>query len=77
MVALLWIVVGFGMLFLWLKGHWFGWVIAFVFVFFAAQIILTEKSETGGVVLARALVALLCTGVPCFVWGSLSQIRKQ
>jgi hypothetical protein len=76
---MLWFVIGVVVLCLWLKGHWFGWALAFVPILFATQIILNAARggdvDDIGIVVLRAVVVFVVTGVPCLLWGSASQWR--
>lgn len=78
MVAILWLGVGLGILYFWLTGHWFGWVLAFFPLFWLVQISLHQgpAADAPSTIFLRAVIVFICTGIPCALWGSASRWRE-
>ena len=79
MVTIFGLVIGVCCLYLWLTGHWFGWVLAFFPAALTIQIIFGSPSasiaETLFYLFLRCLGVVLVTGVPCLLWGTVAQNR--
>lgn len=57
------------MLFLWLKGHWFGWVVAFFPIAWLIQLFTVDNSDTPLVFATHMAGALAVSGMPYLIWG--------
>lgn len=78
MIAIIWLLIGGGVLYFWLTGHWLGWLLAFLPVFWVVQISLTSGhgADPTGTIAIRAILTLIATGIPCIAWGSISKARR-
>src|SRR5208282_1486679 len=65
----IWVAVGIGALYLWLAGHWFGWVLAFLASLWLLHSAFDAPDGAGTA--CRLLIGLAITGVPCVLWGSI------
>jgi hypothetical protein len=75
MIHILWFLIGLAILFLWLRGHWFGWVVAFFPIFWITQLFMGElQGDQPDAIIWRAIGVLLVTGLPCVLWGSFQRI---
>jgi hypothetical protein len=72
------LIVGIGILYLWLRGYLLGWILALPPAFWAAQMFLGEAhaDEPLGMIW-RAVVVLAATGIPCLLWGTASKRRNK
>jgi hypothetical protein len=78
MAQIIWFFIAVAVLWLWLKGHWFGWLLAFIRMFWIIQITWTSghNADDPGVAIMRAVGAFAIAGIPCLFWGSLAPSRK-
>ena len=73
MAWLLIIAGGLGVLYLWLTGHWFGWVLAAPPVWLVIQFLLQNPADTSFDKLMRAIIVFAAMGLPCWFWGSIAK----
>jgi hypothetical protein len=56
-------------LFLWLSGHWFGWVLAFLPVAWLFQMSTGDYTDPWFFIAGRLIASAFVTGVPYLLWG--------
>lgn len=66
--------LGLALLFLWLGGHWFGWLFAGPVVALLVQFFLQDPADTGSYKFMRMAAVFLLAGIPCITWGSLAKL---
>jgi hypothetical protein len=72
MIHVVWFLIGLAILFLWLRGHWFGWVVAFFPIFLIVQLFMSgPQGDQPDTIVWRAVAVLVVTGIPCVLWGSI------
>jgi hypothetical protein len=77
LVTILWVALGIAVLYLWLIGHWFGWVLAFIPIWLLTQMSLNKPTDSTTDFVVRAVVVLVATGIPCLLWGSAARTRAK
>lgn len=65
--------IAIGVLYLWLRGHWFGWVLIFFPATWIVQLVLHQgqTADPPELIAMRAAGVLILTGIPCMAWGSM------
>jgi hypothetical protein len=61
--------VGLGLLFLWLKGHWFGAIIPALAIFWLFQMATGAPSDPAFYIAGRGLISLFVAFLPHLLWG--------
>ncbi len=61
------IVLALGALFLWLSGHWFGWVLAFMPAWWLFQISTGDPHDAMYLVVGRVALCAAVTGIPYLI----------
>jgi len=69
MVWLFGVAVGLGLLFLWLKGHWFGGVVAALIIFWIFQMATGDYHDPTYYVIGRGMISALVAFTPYLVGG--------
>lgn len=60
-------VLALGALFLWLTGHWFGWVLAFLPAAWLFQISTGDPHDSLVLIVGRLAICAFVTGIPFLV----------
>jgi len=61
--------IGIGLLFLWLKGHWFGGVAAGLVIFWLFQMATGDYHDPAYYIIGRGIISALVGFTPYLVWG--------
>jgi hypothetical protein len=65
-----------GILYLWLRGHWYGWVLAALLIAWLVQRFAFAGDADIGDIIARTIIVFVVTGLPCLLWGSAAQWQR-
>jgi hypothetical protein len=67
-MAVIWICLGVGLLYIWLSGYWLGWFVAFFGCALAVQAAVEDPDDTLCHTLFRLCVLLIASGIPFITW---------
>ena len=67
METLLWTALVLAFAYLWLRGHWFGWLVVWFCSFFLYQFVANSPSDPAGTIPVRASVIGIITAVPMLI----------
>ena len=61
--------ISLGLLYVWLKGHWFGAVVPGLFFFWLFQMATGDFHEPGYYIVARGMISAFFAFLPYLLWG--------
>ena len=82
LIAIVWTLLGLALLFFWLTGHWFAWLVMGALLAFTVQLWcpvfgLDPVAPASGDLLVRAVVTFICAGVPFYIRAYLRNALRE
>lgn len=69
-------IIAISLVIIWLKGHWFWWIVAFFPIFIAVQMATNSPTQSTSAFWGHVLGCIFIAGIPYLVWGRQRRVQS-